>query len=254
MKEEYLLSGSLEPTNEPYAIAKIAAIKLCRYYNEQYGTNFISVMPTNLYGPKDNFNFETSHVLPAMIRKFYLAKKIEEGNMKAVIENLKSYPIGFGLDDQVANCDESSIIKLLEKIGIHISFDFRRSILVTVRLWGSGNVYREFMHVYDLADAIIFLMEKVDASEMKNISSDYFINVGTGKDITIRDLAKMIKEIIEFKGNIEFDKLRPDGTVRKLLDVSKLHAMGWMHKIELEEGIKKVIEIMDATHPSDVQK
>ncbi|WP_460178033.1 GDP-L-fucose synthase family protein [Thermodesulfovibrio hydrogeniphilus] len=257
MKEEYLLTGELEPTNEPYAIAKIAAIKLVRYYNEQYGTNFISVMPTNLYGPNDNFNFETSHVLPALIRKFYLAKQLEDGNLTSIIHNLKSYPIGFGLDDKIDFSDETSILNTLKQIGIHhSSLNIEHSTLniehapsrftshvspVTVVLWGTGNVYREFLHVDDLADAAVYLMKNVDADKMKEISPDYFVNIGTGKDITIRELAYLIKEIIGFKGNIEFDPSKPDGTPRKLLDVSKLHALGWRHKIGLQQGIEEVV-------------
>ncbi len=241
MKEEYLLTGTLEPTNEPYAIAKISAIKLCRYFNEQYGTNFISAMPTNLYGPNDNFNLETSHALPALIRKFYLAKQLEDGNLSSITLNLKTYPIGFGLDEEIDYSSESSILDTLNQLGIS-SFHPSSSIPVTLRLWGTGNVYREFMHVDDLADALVFLMGNVDADEMKRLSPDYFINVGTGEDITIRDLAYMIKNITGFKGNIEFDTSKPDGTPRKLLDVSNLHTLGWRHKIELEEGIARVMK------------
>ncbi len=235
MKEEYLLTSELEPTNEPYAIAKISAIKLVRYYNEQYGTNFISVMPTNLYGPNDNFNFETSHVLPALIRKIYLAKQLEDGNIKSIIQNLKFYPIGFGLDTKIDYSDEKSILKALQEIGIQKT---------SVKLWGTGTVYREFMYVDDLADAVIYLMKNVDAERMRKLSSDFFVNVGTGKDITIKELAYMIKEIAGFKGVIEFDPSKPDGRPRKLLDVSKINQLGWRHEVELEDGIKKVLELM----------
>ncbi len=235
MKEEYLLTSELEPTNEPYAIAKISAIKLVRYYNEQYGTNFISVMPTNLYGPNDNFNFETSHVLPALIRKIYLAKQLEDGNIKSIIQNLKFYPIGFGLDTKIDYSDEKSILKALQEIGIQKT---------SVKLWGTGTVYREFMYVDDLADAVIYLMKNVDAERMRKLSSDFFVNVGIGKDITIKELAYMIKEIAGFKGVIEFDPSKPDGTPRKLLDVSKINQLGWRHEVELEDGIKKVLELM----------
>jgi len=235
MKEEYLLTGSLEPTNEAYAIAKISAIKLVRYYNQQYGTNFISVMPTNLYGPNDNFNLETSHVLPALIRKFHLAKLLENGNMDAIKEDFKKYPIGFGLDGKVSLTDEDGIIRALDKLGIK-----REGKDVYVEIWGSGEVYREFLHVDDLADACVYLMENVDAKDMAKLCPDYFVNIGTGVDIKIKDLAVMIKEIVGFKGNIKHDLTRPDGTPRKLLDVSKIKQLGWEPKIGLKEGIKRV--------------
>lgn len=186
LKEEYLLTGLLEPTNEPYAIAKITAIKLCKYYNEQYGTDFISVMPTNQYGINDNFNLETSHVLPAMIRRFHEAKA---SNSK------------------------------------------------TVTLWGTGEVYREFMCSDDLASACIFLMEKYCAKEIGEL-----INIGSGLDLKIRELAQMVKDIIGFKGEIVWDKTKPDGTPKKLLNVSKLTSLGWKPKIDLQEGIKMAYE------------
>jgi len=233
MKEEYLLSGKLESTNEPYAIAKISAIKLCRYYNEQYGTNFISVMPTNLYGQNDNFNLETSHVFPALIRKFHLAKLLREDNFEEIKKDLEKYPLGFGLDKEVDLDDRESIKKVLEKIGITKDY---------VLLWGTGNVYREFLYVDDLTDACVFLMEKVDVKEMKKLSPDYFVNIGTGEDILLKDLAKLIKEIIGFKGKIKFDSTKPDGTPRKLLDVSKLKNLGWQPQISLQDGIKKAYE------------
>ena len=179
MKEEYLLSGYLEPTNEPYAIAKIAGIKMCEAYRYQYGCNFISAMPTNLYGPNDNYDLNNSHVLPALIRKFHEAK----------IYNKKE-----------------------------------------VTVWGTGNPLREFMHVDDLADACLFLM--------LNYNDSQFVNVGTGKDISIRELAELIKTIVGYEGNIIFDTTKPDGTPRKLLDLNYVHSLGWHHKIELEEGIK----------------
>ena len=179
MKEEYLLSGYLEPTNEPYAIAKIAGIKMCEAYRYQYGCNFISAMPTNLYGPNDNYDLNNSHVLPALIRKFHEAKIY---NKKEVI------------------------------------------------VWGTGNPRREFMHVDDLADACLFLM--------LNYNDSQFVNVGTGKDISIRELAELIKTIVGYEGNIIFDTTKPDGTPRKLLDLNYMHSLGWHHKIELEEGIK----------------
>ena len=181
MKEEYLLSGKLEPTNEPYAIAKIAAIKLCRYYNEQYGTNFISVMPTNLYGPNDNFDLKTSHVLPALIRKFHDAKV--EGKDKVV-------------------------------------------------LWGTGTPRREFLYVDDLADACLDLMQDYDARDIGE-----FVNIGTGEDITIKELAELIASIVGFRGDIVWDRDKPDGTPQKLLDVSRINKMGWKARTGLKQGI-----------------
>ena len=180
IKEEYLLSGYLEQTNDAYSIAKIAGIKMCQSYNKQYNTNYISVMPTNLYGPNDSYHLENSHVFPAMIRKIHEAK---------------------------VRGDKS------------------------ITLWGTGSPYREFLHVYDLADACLFLMENYNQNEI--------INIGSGKDLTIKDLALLMKKIIEFEGEIYFDSSKPDGTPKKLLDVSKLHSLGWNHTIELEEGIKE---------------
>ena len=192
MKEEHLLTGTLEPTNEPYAIAKIAAIKLCRYYNEQYGTNFISAMPTNLYGLKDNFDLLESHVLPAMIRKFHEAK---------------------------------------------IAPSLRPAVQPSVVLWGTGSPFREFLYVDDLADACVFLIEKYDYSEIGE-----FINIGTGIDITIEDLALMIRDIVGFRGEIVWDSTKPDGTPKKLLDISRIKALGWEPKTSLQEGIRKTYQ------------
>ncbi|MDP3111471.1 MAG: GDP-L-fucose synthase [Thermodesulfovibrionales bacterium] len=183
MKEEYLLSGYLEPTNEPYAVAKIAGIRMCQSYNRQYGTNFISVMPTNLYGSNDNFDLMDSHVLPALIRKFHEAKV-----------NDKPY----------------------------------------VEVWGSGNPKREFLFVDDLADACLFLMENYDKKEI--------INIGTGEDVTVKELAETVKEVVGYGGEIRFDKTRPDGTPRKLLDVSRINSLGWKAKTPLREGIEKTYE------------
>jgi len=235
MKEEYLLTGSLEPTNEAYAIAKISAIKLVRYYNQQYGTNFISVMPTNLYGPNDNFNLETSHVLPALIRKFHLAKLLEQGDIEGIKKDFQKYPIGFGLDKEVDFDDNDSIIKVLSNLGI-ISLASK----VSLTIWGSGEVYREFLYVDDLADACVFLMKNIDAPDMAKLCNDYFVNVGTGEDIKIKDLAILIKDIVGFKGEIMHDLTKPDGTPRKLLDVNKINQLGWKAKTSLEEGIKSV--------------
>jgi GDP-L-fucose synthase len=206
MKEEHLLSGKLEPTNEPYAIAKIAGIKMCQSYNRQYGTRFISVMPTNLYGPGDNFDLETSHALPALIRKFHEAK-IREANLPEVTSNLKrSAPL--------ASSERSE----------------RSSAGSFVTLWGTGTPRREFLHVDDLADACLFLMNYYEDSEI--------INIGCGEDISISELADLIKEIVGFKGTIRYDRSKPDGSPRKLLDVSKLKRLGWQPKMSLREGIE----------------
>lgn len=181
LKEEYLLTGLLEPTNEPYAIAKIAGIKMCDAYRSQYGCNFISVMPTNLYGPNDNYDLKNSHVLPALIRKFHTAK----------MENQTS-----------------------------------------VEIWGTGSPLREFLHADDLADACFYLMQ--------NYNEEGLVNIGVGNDISIKDLALLVKKIVGFSGELKFDSTKPDGTPRKLMDVSKLHSFGWKHKIELEDGITSV--------------
>lgn len=197
MKEEHLLSGLLEPTNEPYAIAKIAAIKLCRYYNEQYGTNYISVMPTNLYGPEDNFDLETSHVLPALIRKFHEAKlRMEQVEAKVKAEHS-------------AQPEPQPVV-----------------------LWGSGEPHREFLYVDDLAEACVFLMEKYDYRDVGE-----FINIGTGQDIRIKDLAELVKGIVGFDGEIINDRTKPDGTPKKLLDISKILSLGWKPTTSLNEGI-----------------
>jgi len=251
MKEEYLLTGLLEPTNEPYAIAKISAIKLCRYYNEQYGTNFISVMPTNLYGPGDNFNLETAHVLPALLRKFHLARLLEKQDLDSIKKDLRGYPIGFGLDKRIDISNPDTIIKALSAVGITIknsassrtaNIEHRASDL-QVAIWGTGEVYREFLYVDDLAEACIFLMEKIDAPAMRRFCPDCFVNVGTGKDIKVKELVTLIKEIVGFKGEVLYDRAKPDGTPRKLLDVSKIKELGWQPRVELEEGIREVYEV-----------
>jgi GDP-L-fucose synthase len=246
MKEEYLLTGLLEPTNEPYAVAKIAAIKLCRYYDEQYGTNFISVMPTNLFGVGDNFNLETSHVLPALIRKMHLGKCLENDDFESIRKDLQKYPLkGFA----VTGAKDADIIKMLSTYGIKTDcpspITHHSSPSVAVELWGSGKHYREFLYVDDVADACVFLMENYDASRFtsdKSRVADNFINIGTGEDLTIKDLAKTVKEIVGFKGKIVWDTSKPEGTPRKLLDVSKIRSLGWQPKISLEEGIRKTYE------------
>lgn len=229
MKEEYLLTGSLEPTNEPYAIAKISAIKLCRYFNEQYGTNFISVMPTNLYGPNDNYNLETAHVLPAIMRKFHLAKLLMNGDWEGIVSDLKKHPIGFSLDNKIDFNDKESILRVLEKAGVK-----KEKVVV----WGTGGVYREFLHVGDLADACVYLMGNVNADEMKRLSLDYFVNIGTGEDILLKDLYELVRTIVGYEGEIEYDKSKPDGTPRKLLDVDRLKQLGWKYQVALSEGLR----------------
>ncbi len=233
MKEEYLLTSELESTNEPYAIAKIAAIKLCRYYNEQYGTNFISVMPTNLYGSNDNFNLETSHVLPALIRKCHLAKLLSKRDFNSIIFDIRKYPLGFGFDNKINYEDENSIEVALNNIGI-----FKDYLVV----WGSGEVYREFLHVDDMCDACVYLMENIDARDIKKLCPDYFVNVGTGEDIKLNDLVSLIQKIVGFGGEIRHDPTKPDGTPRKLLDVSEIRSLGWKYKIQLRDGITRLYE------------
>ncbi len=225
LREEYLLTSELEPTNEPYAIAKIAAIKLCRYYNEQYGTNFMSVMPTNLYGPDDNFDLETSHVLPALIRKLHLAKLLYQKNYRAISRDLER----FGNNLPASPSDDPDLLaKHLSGFGIHSD---------RVVLWGTGEPKREFLYADDLSAAAVFLMERYDASDIGE-----FINIGAGKDITIRDLADMIAEITGYNGSIGWDAKTPDGTPQKLLDISKIQGKGWRADTPLEKGIEKTYE------------
>ncbi len=223
MREETLLSGTLEPTNEPYAIAKISAVKLCRYYNEQYGTNFISVMPTNLYGPSDNYNLETSHVLPALIRKCHLAKLLRNMDFKSIKEDIQRCPLGYKVDNEAVTKSEASMKNALETLGITESH---------VIIWGAGEVYREFLHVQDLAEACMFLMSNYGHKDLGE-----FTNIGTGEDLNIKDLAILIKEIVGFGGEIKHDLSKPSGTPRKLLDISKMKNVGWEAKISLKEGI-----------------
>ncbi len=209
LKEEYLLTGPLEETNEPYALAKIAAIKLCRYYNQQYGTQFISLMPTNLYGPNDNFNFETAHVLPALLRKFHLAQLLAAGDMRAVRTDCMRYSLGFGIN--VVKMDDAQLIVVLKQLGITAE---------AVTLWGSGKVYREFLHVDDLASAALFF------TRMSEPILSECINVGSGVDLTINELASMIRGVVGFNGSIVYDSTKPDGTARKVLDCSLLKSYG----------------------------
>ena len=261
IKEEYLLTGELEYTNEPYAIAKISGIKMCESYILQYGTDFISVMPTNLYGPNDNYNLETSHVLPALIRKMHLGKCLENNDWNAIRKDLKKFPIE-GLNN---NSTESEISDKLAKYGIQFSDFVHHSATgnqpceigqspgftnisqgqqpVTITLWGTGTPYREFLYVDDLADACVFVMGNVEFNDLKpgeKQVKNTHINIGTGHDLTIKDLALVIKKIVGFRGQLNWDSSKPDGTYRKLLDVSKINKLGWREKISLEDGIKMI--------------
>lgn len=228
MKEESIMDGRLEPTNEPYAIAKISALKLCRYYNEQYGTNYISVMPTNLYGYNDNFNLETAHAFPALIRKFHLAKLLRSNDIKGIMADIQRYPLGFKFNNLKILENVESIKKSLNKLGITKDY---------VTLWGTGEAYREFLHVDDLADACVYLMKNCKYKDIGEI-----INIGTGKDLKVKELAELVKEIAGFEGEIRHDCSKPEGTPRKLLDVSKMRSLGWEAKISLREGIKKTYD------------
>jgi len=236
MKEDYLLTDILEYTNEPYAIAKIAGIKMCESYNLQYNTNFISVMPTNLYGPNDNFDLEKSHVLPALIRKTHLGKALYHNDWTTIRKDLDNMPVE-GIN---GSSSEASILNILDKYGIKKSSDNN----VEIEVWGSGKPMREFLWSEDMADACVFLMEErnfkdcIDPST-KEIRNTH-INIGTGTDISIKDLATLIKDTINFEGSLYFNTSKPDGTMKKLTDPSKLHALGWKHKIDLEEGIRTV--------------
>ena len=224
IKETELLTAPLEQTNEPYAIAKIAGLKMCESFNLQYGTNYIAVMPTNLYGPHDNFDLERSHVLPAMIRKIHLAHCLKEGNWEAVLKDLNLRPVE-GVNGQYSKED---IIHILKKYGISES---------GVELWGTGTPLREFLWSEEMADASVFIMEQVDFKDARS-----HINIGTGKEITIKALAELIMKTVGYTGKLTFDSSKPDGTMRKLTDPSKLHALGWHHRIEIEEGVQRMYE------------
>ena len=241
MKEDFLLTNTLEYTNEPYAIAKIAGIKMCESYNLQYGTNFIAVMPTNLYGPNDNFDLEKSHVLPALIRKILLGKALENANWDYIKNDLNKLPIK-GIDGAAT---QDTILKVLNEVGITVAKDN-----VHVEIWGSGKPKREFLWSEDMADACVFIMEKRDfkdtfKKEQKEVRNTH-INIGTGTDISIKDLAVLIKEHVGFKGAFLFNTAKPDGTMVKLTDVTKLHAMGWKHKVNLAQGIAMLCDSYSA--------
>ena len=274
MKEDCLLTSPLEYTNEEYAIAKIAGLKMCESYNLQYGTNYIAVMPTNLYGPNDNFHLENSHVMPAMMRKIYLAKLLHEGDWQKIRRDLTIRPVGANIKEngeQVryvidGNSDEALIRKILAWYGIEDN---------KVTLWGTGKPLREFLWSEDMADASVHVLLNVDFSDIIGVekySSVHYgvaadgvvdrnhstgrggyipslgeirnchINVGTGKELTIRELSELVVKAVGFEGVVEFDASKPDGTMRKLIDVSKLHSLGWTHKVEIEDGVQKLFE------------
>ena len=269
MKEDCLLTSPLEYTNEEYAIAKIAGLKMCESYNLQYGTNYIAVMPTNLYGPNDNFHLENSHVMPAMMRKVYLAKLIHDGEWDKIAIDLNKRPVegvtGEGLEP-LNSLNRQKVLDVLAKYGIYDN---------KVVLWGTGTPLREFLWSEDMADASVHVLLNVNFSDVIGVekySSVHFgastdgavdrnhsagrggaipslgeirnchINVGTGKELTIRELSELVVKAVGFEGTVEFDASKPDGTMRKLIDVSKLHSLGWTHKVEIEEGVQKLFE------------
>lgn len=274
MKEDCLLTSPLEYTNEEYAIAKIAGLKMCESYNLQYGTNYIAVMPTNLYGPNDNFHLENSHVMPAMMRKIYLAKLIKDNNWEAIRRDLNIRPVSANIKNNGeivrrvidGNSDESTILKVLNFYGIEND---------KVILWGTGTPLREFLWSEDMADACVHILVNIDFKDIIGVekySSVHYgnksdgvvdrnhstgrggaipslgeirnchINVGTGKEITICELSKLVVEVVGFTGTVEFDASKPDGTMRKLIDVSKLHSLGWTHKVEIVDGVQRLFK------------
>lgn len=262
MKEDCLLTSELEYTNEEYALAKISGLKMCESYNLQYGTNYIAVMPTNLYGPNDNFHLENSHVMPAMMRKIYLAKLIHDGDWNAITVDMDKRPV----EGVTGDSSHEEILKVLAKYGIEDN---------KVTLWGTGSPLREFLWSEDMADASVHVLLNVDFSDIIGIekySSVHYgasvdgtvdrnhsagrggaipalgeirnchINVGTGKELTIRQLSELVVKSVGFQGDVVFDASKPDGTMRKLIDVSKLHSLGWTHKVEIEDGVQKLFE------------
>ena len=262
MKEDVLLTSPLEYSNEEYAIAKIAGLKMCESYNLQYGTNYIAVMPTNLYGPNDNFHLENSHVMPAMMRKVYLAKLIHDGNWDAIRTDMNKRPV----EGVTGGNTNEEILAVLAKYGISDN---------KVVLWGTGTPLREFLWSEDMADASVHVLLNVDFKDIIGIekySSVFYgktttgavdrnnsegrggaipslgeirnchINVGTGKELTIRELSELVVKTVGFEGTVEFDASKPDGTPRKLIDVAKLHSLGWTHKVEIEDGVQKLFE------------
>ncbi len=225
--EDALLTSPLEYTNEPYAIAKIAGLKMCESFNLQYGTNYIAVMPTNLYGPRDNFNLETSHVMPAMIRKMHLARLLNEGDMEGVRADLSRRPVE-GVD---GTAEEKDIVEILGKYGIDKS---------SLTLWGTGTPVREFLWSEDMADASVYCLEHINFEDVRGSGPEVrncHINIGSGKEISIHDLAMLVKETVKYQGEIRWDSSKPDGTMRKLTNVSRLHSLGWRHRMEIEDGV-----------------
>ena len=230
--EDALLTSPLEYTNEPYAIAKIAGLKMCESFNLQYGTNYIAVMPTNLYGPNDNFNLETSHVLPAMIRKLYLAKMLNEANWDAVRADMNRRPVE-GVDGAASN---EVIVAMLNKYGIYADH---------LMLWGTGAPIREFLWSEDMADASVYALLNIDFDDVRGSNPEVrncHINIGSGKEITIRQLAELVQRTVGYNGEIRWDATKPDGTMRKFTDVSKLHSLGWHHSVEIEEGVARLVD------------
>lgn len=250
IKEEYLLTGELEYTNEPYSTAKIAGMKMCESYNIQYGTNFLSVMPTNLYGPKDNFDLEASHVIPAILRKVYLGKALEENDWETIANDLNRRPIE-GVD---GSQNKNKLKEILDKYGVRYKYDqeaIHNNIRpVEIEIWGSGKPIREFLWSEDMAEACIHIMQNVNFQDLVTDSyrksksnqpmRNTHINIGTGREISIAHLAEIIKIIIKFKGTYYYNSSLPDGTPRKLTDVSKLKGLGWKYSVELDEGIYRL--------------
>ncbi|MCL2183317.1 MAG: GDP-L-fucose synthase [Chitinispirillia bacterium] len=232
--ENALLTGELEYTNEPYAIAKIAGLKMCENFNLQYGTNYIAVMPTNLYGPRDNFHLENSHVIPGIMRKIFLAKCLMNGDTASIRQDLSTRPIN-NID---GSASEDKLISALSTYGIYGD---------RVELWGTGNALREFLWSEDMADACVHILERVDFKDIaasmssnKNEIRNCHINIGTGKEISIKNLADTVAKTVDYHGEIRFDPSKPDGTMRKLTDVTKLHGLGWRHKVEIEDGLGRL--------------
>jgi GDP-L-fucose synthase len=244
MKEDYLLTSQLEFTNEPYAVAKIAGLKMCESFNIQYNTNFIAVMPTNLYGHGDNYNLEASHVLPALLRKFHLGKCLENNDIESFRNDLNWYPV----EKINGSSDQESIVRILDKYGIILTGKGQSGkSKVSVTIWGTGTPLREFMNSKDMAEACVFIMENTDVKDIVNIhktgKSDpeyhppHFLNIGSGEEISIRDLAYKVKELTGFSGDVVFDTSKPDGTIRKATDTSALKGLGYKHRITLDDGL-----------------
>jgi len=240
MKEEYLLTGPLEDTNEPYAIAKIAGMKMCESYNRQYDTTFLSVMPTNLYGPNDNFDLEKSHVLPALLRKIHLGKNLDENNWKVIRQDLSHNPI----ESVDGEASDKIILSVLEKYGVS---NITRSERSVVEIWGTGKPFREFMYSEDMAAACVFVMESSEVEKQILDNPGFsWLNIGTGQEISIKALAELIKRKIGYEGELVFNHDKPDGTPRKLTDPSRLHSLGFRHSIDLEAGIGLIYEAYKA--------